>query len=118
MIFFVIKNKKGFDNMKEKIGAIKLELDKDLETIKTTQDIVDIKAKYIGKNGCITELTKNMKDLSPEERKEAGMLSNEIKNYATSKILGKEEEINNAILNEKLSKEAIDITLPGTEIVN
>ena len=104
--------------MKEKIGAIKLELDKDLETIKTTQDIVDIKAKYIGKNGCITELTKNMKDLSPEERKEAGMLSNEIKNYATSKILGKEEEINNAILNEKLSKEAIDITLPGTEIVN
>ena len=104
--------------MKEKIGAIKLELDKDLELIKTTQDIVDIKAKYIGKNGCITELTKNMKDLSPEERKEAGMLSNEIKNYATNKILGKEEEINNAILNEKLSKEAIDITLPGTEIVN
>lgn len=104
--------------MKEKIGAIKLELDKELELIKTTQDIVDIKAKYIGKNGCITELTKNMKDLSPEERKEAGMLSNEIKNYATNKILGKEEEINNAILNEKLSKEAIDITLPGTEIVN
>ena len=104
--------------MKEKIGAIKLELDKDLETIKTTQDIVDIKAKYIGKNGCITELTKNMKDLSPEERKEAGMLSNEIKNYATNKILGKEKEINNAILNEKLSKEAIDITLPGTEIAN
>ena len=31
--------------MKEKIGAIKLELDKDLELIKTTQDIVDIKAK-------------------------------------------------------------------------
>ena len=104
--------------MREKIENIKLELDKDLETIKTTQDIVDIKAKYIGKNGCITELTKNMKDLSPEERKEAGMLSNEIKNYAISKILGKEEEINTAILNEKLSKEAIDITLPGTEIIN
>ncbi len=102
--------------MKEKIETIKLELDKDLESIKTTQDIVDIKAKYIGKNGCITELTKNLKDLSPEERKEAGMLSNEIKNYATDKIANKEEEINNAILNEKLNKEAIDITLPATEI--
>ena len=102
--------------MKEKIGAIKLELDKDLELIKTSQDIVDIKAKYIGKNGCITELTKNMKDLSPEQRKEAGMLSNEIKNFATDKINNKEEEINNAILNEKLNKEAIDITLPATKI--
>lgn len=102
--------------MKEKIESIKLELDKDLETIKNNQDIVDIKAKYIGKNGCITELTKNMKDLTPDERKEVGMLSNEIKNYATEKILAKEEEINNAALNEKLSKEAIDISLPATSI--
>ena len=102
--------------MKEKIESIKLELDKDLETIKNNQDIVDIKAKYIGKNGCITELTKNMKDLTPDERKEVGMLSNEIKNYATEKILAKEEEINNAVLNEKLSKEAIDISLPATSI--
>ena len=102
--------------MKEKIESIKLELDKDLETIKNNQDIVDIKAKYIGKNGCITELTKNMKDLTPDERKEVGMLSNEIKNYATEKILAKEEEINNVALNEKLSKEAIDISLPATSI--
>ena len=102
--------------MKEKIENIKTELDKDLLNVKTTQDVVDIKAKYIGKNGCVTELTKNMKDLSPDERKEAGMLSNEIKNYATEKILGKEEAINNAILNEKLNNEAIDITLPATEI--
>lgn len=102
--------------MKEKIADIKAELDKDLETIKTTQDIVNIKAKYIGKNGSITELTKNMKDLTPDERKEVGMLSNEIRNYATEKISSKEEEINNAILNEKLSKESIDITLPSTEI--
>ena len=102
--------------MKEKVNAIKQELDKDLEVVKTNQDVVDIKAKYIGKNGCITELTKNMKDLTPEERKEVGMLSNEIRNYATEKILGKEEDINNAALNEKLAKESIDISLPATEI--
>ena len=102
--------------MKEKIELIKTELDKDLELIKTNQDIVDIKAKYIGKNGCITELTKNMKDLTPEERKEVGMLSNEIRNYVTDKIGEKEQEINNAALNEKLQKESIDITLPATQI--
>jgi len=102
--------------MKEKIDNIKQELDKDILNVKNGQDIVDIKAKYIGKNGCISDLTKNMKDLSPEERKEVGQLSNEIKNYATNLILGKEEEINTAILNEKLAKESIDISLPATEI--
>jgi len=103
--------------MKEKIENIKSSIDEDIKEVKKLQDIVDIKAKYIGKNGCITELTKNMKDLTPEERKELGMLSNEVKNYATEKILGKEEEINNTILNEKLAKESIDISLPATEIV-
>ena len=102
--------------MKEKIDNIKQELDNDIINVKNGQDVVDIKAKYIGKNGCISDLTKNMKDLSPEERKEVGQLSNEIKNYATNLILGKEEEINNAILNEKLAKESIDISLPATEI--
>ena len=102
--------------MKEKIERIKTELDKYLDLIKSNQDIVDIKAKYIGKNGCITELTKNMKDLTPEERKEVGMLSNEVRNYATEQISAKEQEINNAALNEKLQKESIDITLPATQI--
>ncbi|MBO4601037.1 MAG: phenylalanine--tRNA ligase subunit alpha [Bacilli bacterium] len=104
--------------MKEYITKIKTDFDSDLVNIKTTQDIVDIKAKYIGKNGCITDLTKGMKDINPEERKKLGMLSNEIRKYVTEEISKKEEEINNAILNEKLSKEAIDITLPGTQVNN
>ena len=102
--------------MKEKVETILNELKKDIESVKTSQDIVDIKAKYIGKSGSITELMKNMKDYSPEERKEIGQLVNVGKQEATDIISKKEEEINNAILNEKLSKEAIDITLPATSL--
>ena len=102
--------------MKEKVEQIKNQLLEDIKSVKTTQDIVDIKAKYIGKSGLITDLMKNMKDYSPEERKEIGQLVNVAKNEATEIIGTKEEEINNAILNEKLSKEAVDITLPATDI--
>ena len=56
--------------MKEKTMEIKEQLVKDIETVNTPQDVVDIKAKYIGKAGLITGLMKNMKDYSPEERKE------------------------------------------------
>ena len=102
--------------MKEKTMEIKEQLVKDIETVNTPQDIVDIKAKYIGKAGLITGLMKNMKDYSPEERKEIGQIINEIKNEATDIIQTKENEINTRILNEKLEKESIDITLPATEI--
>ncbi len=102
--------------MKEKVEQIKTSIEEDIKNVKTLQDIVDIKAKYIGKQGLITELTKNMKDYSIEERKEVGMIANSIKNEVTDIITAKEKEINDAILNEKLSSEKIDVTLPGLEI--
>ena len=91
--------------MKEKVESILTDLKKEIESVTKQQDIVDIKAKYVGKQGLITDLMKNMKDYSPEERKEIGRVVNVAKNEAESIINNKLEEINNAILNEKLEKE-------------
>ena len=102
--------------MREKAKQIKESLLKDIENVSKLQDLVDIKAKYVGKSGVITELTKNMKDLSVEEKKEVGMIANVLKNEANEIIQNKECEINTAILNEKLQKEVIDISLPSTGI--
>ena len=99
--------------MKEKVTEIKNQLLEDIKSVNTLQDIVEIKSKYIGKNGVISELTKNMKDYTPEERKEIGQIVNVIKTDANEIISSKEKEINDAILNEKLNKEKIDITLPS-----
>ena len=102
--------------MKEKVQEIKQQLLEDIKSVNTPQDIVDIKAKYIGKTGLVTELMKNMKDIAPEERKEVGQIVNVIKTEANEIISKREKEINDAILNEKLNKEAIDITLPSKKI--
>ena len=102
--------------MKERIESIKTQLLDDLIEVKTPQDIVDIKAKYVGKSGLITELTKNMRDLSIDERKEVGKLSNDLKTDALNMIQKKEDNINISILNEKLKNEIIDISLPSTQI--
>lgn len=101
--------------MKEKCVQIKESLLNEIDSVKTLQDIVDLKAKYIGKNGCITELTKNMKDLSVEERKEVGALANNLKTEVTTIIDKLEMDIKESILNEKLKSEVIDITLPSTK---
>ena len=45
-----------------------------------------------------------MKDLSIEEKKEVGKLSNETKNYVTLEISKLEEYINNLELEKKLEK--------------
>lgn len=102
--------------MKEKADQIKKSLLEDIQSVSTLQDIVDLKAKYIGKSGVITDLTKNMKELSVEEKKEVGMIANKVKAEVSEIIEAKEKEINERILNEKLESEKIDITLPGVNV--
>lgn len=102
--------------MEKLASEIKESLLSEIGKVEKLAELADLKAKYLGKSGRITELTKNMKDLSPEERKSVGMISNTLKNEVTEIIEDKETEINNAILNEKLNNEVIDISLPATKI--
>lgn len=91
-------------------------LKNDLESIKTPNDLVQVKAKYLGKTGVISELTKNMRDLSNEERALVGRYATEIRNIATNLINEKDNKLQEEILNQKLEKETIDITLPSKKL--
>ena len=100
--------------MEDKIKSIKEEFDNDLSKITNLNELNDLRVKFLGKKGCVTELTSNMKDLSIEERKEVGRLSNEIRNYVTNAIDSLEEKLGTEELNKKLESEKIDISLPAT----
>lgn len=102
--------------MKEKCETIKSNLQIDISSVNNLQDIVELKAKYIGKSGCITELTKNMKDLSVDERKEVGALANTLKSEVSAIIEKCENDLKLKALNEKLANESIDVTLPSTKL--
>ena len=102
--------------MNEKIVLIKNELNTDLEKITSLKELGELKVKYLGKKGLVTELTSNMKDLSIEERKELGKISNEVKTYVTDAINELESKLQEEELNKKLESEKIDISLPATKV--
>ena len=102
--------------MEERIKKIREELDNDIKSITNLNELTEVKVKYLGKKGSITELTSNMNELSIEEKKVVGKLTGEIRNYATDLINSKEEEMKLEELNKKLESEAIDISLPSEKI--
>lgn len=104
--------------MKEKVNELKQEVLKRIEGVNDLNVLQNIKTEYLGKKGKITELSSRLKEVDASQKKEFGMLLNEIKTYATEKIDSKQKEIEDRILNEKLEKERIDVTLPGTVIKN
>jgi len=102
--------------MDTKIKDIIEEVRNKIKEIENTNDLNSLKAEYFGKKGKITELSSLMRELSIEEKKEFGKNLNELKNTCNELIDNKRNEIEEKILNEKLSSEKIDITLPATSI--
>ena len=102
--------------MEEQIKIIKESIDNEIVKVNSIPELNELKSRYIGKEGSVSELSKGMNDVPNEEKKEVGIKINEIRNYVTSLITNKEEEIKEKILNEKLNKEIIDITLPSKKI--
>ncbi len=102
--------------MLEKQEMIRKSFVEDLVNVTNTNMLNDLKVKYLGKKGLITELTSNMKDLSIDERKEVGRISNELKNELTEKINALETDLKLKELNQKLESEKIDISLPATKV--
>ena len=102
--------------MKEKVENLKLEVAKKLEKTTTLKEVNDIKVEYLGKKGPVQELTSHMKELNSEEKKEFGMLLNNLKQELTSSIETKIKYYEEEALREKLNSEKIDVTLPATKI--
>lgn len=104
--------------MKETNEKIKLELEEALKGVNTEAELANVKAEFLGKSGMITGLSSKIKDLSNEEKKEFGKSLNEIKTFAEELINSKGRNIEEKILNDKLEKERIDVSLPGVNIKN
>lgn len=89
---------------------------KALESInnaKSLKDLDDIRVNYFGKKGEITQLMQSFKDMAAEERKEFGKIVNEARQSIEELIKDKHTKFNELIINEKLKREAIDVTLPS-----
>ena len=100
-----------------KIEEIKNSL-KDAEKLVTDiESLNDLRIKYLGKKGIISELNQEIRNIPNEEKKEFGMKVNELKELFNNFYNSKKDELENILLNEKLKNEAIDITLPATKII-
>lgn len=102
--------------MKEKVAQLKEQAKSRIENAVSLQELEEIRVKLLGKKGELTEISKGMKNLSPEERPVLGQLVNETREFITNLLESKNVELKEKEKQERLSKEVLDITLPGEDI--
>lgn len=98
--------------MKDKINQII----SDLNNVKNLNELYEMKTKYLGKKGIISDMSLKMKDLSPEEKRELGQALNNMKQVFKENFDKIYDKLETESINEKLASEDIDISLPATKI--
>jgi len=76
-------------------------------------DIENIRVKFLGKKGILTEQLKNLGKLSPEDRPRVGLVVNQAKETLLEKLGAKKLQLESAASIQQLSREIVDVTLPG-----
>ena len=100
--------------MSEKTLELKQEFLLSLENANSMEELENIRIAYLGKKGSVTELLKEMKNLSNEERKTFGQKVNELKNEVTEKIAEKAELLKQKELEKEFnSMPEFDISIPA-----
>jgi phenylalanyl-tRNA synthetase alpha chain len=83
-----------------------------INTVKTKEELQNIKTEFFGKNGQITSQFTSLGSLEPEKRKEFASNLNKIKDDITNQLEQKILEIETNEINGKLKNEKVDVTLP------
>ena len=95
---------------KDKVARIKSKFLAEIQNSQNEKSIYDVKVKYVGRNGELTKILKNLKNLPPEERKAIGPLANLARQEMEKAYENRKKELGEQI---DWEKEKIDVTLPG-----
>ena len=85
----------------------------DFAAVKDPATLENAKARFLGRDGAVTQLLKSVGRLPAEERREAGSRINEAKVRIEQALEARREQLRAAELDRRLHEDRIDVTQPG-----
>lgn len=98
--------------MQQQINKIIAGALKEINAVQDKQQLIQVNAQYLGKNGELSGLMRGLKDLSNEDRPKMGAVLNEARDKIFNAVQEKEQAIENKILEQKVQTEYVDVTTP------
>lgn len=99
--------------MKEKIEALRARFEQELSEAAGSDAIERLRVAYLGKKGSVTELLKGLKDVSADQKKEAGQHINLLKKQVEETLAAQVEKLKAIEVERQIAAaEQYDVTLP------
>lgn len=103
-------------NVEERILAIKEKMS-ELQTASCSDDLTRLWGQYLGKQGEVTLLSRELGKADPAERPALGKAINALRVWAEEQFKAAEVVIRQRELEARYAAEAVDVTLPGDHVV-
>lgn len=102
--------------MKDKLKQIMDEAMTQIDSSDKLEKLNEIKVSFLGKKGELTSILKSMKDVAPEDRPKVGQMVNDARSKIEEHLEEKKKAFEQALREEKMKAETIDVTLLGQRI--
>lgn len=102
--------------LSEKVNSVQKEANAAFLAAKDSKELYELKVKYLGKQGQLSLLMREMGQLSPQERPVFGKWVNEAKQSLEEAYAKRELDIGQAELMAQIEKEQLDLSLPGPSV--
>ncbi len=99
--------------MRERLKEILENSKAEINSAEDLQQLEQIRVKYLGKKGELTQVLRGMGKLSKEERPIIGKFANEVRIEIENKLDSTISIIEEKVKKDRLEREVIDVTMPG-----
>ena len=120
-MIFSNNNKKGATffkerSMKEKLEQILKDALKEIDECADAKSLDEVRVQVLGKQGALTAILRNMREVPMEERKEVGSLANGVREKVEEALKKRGESLEEKALSVAMEKEKVDITMPSVGV--
>ena len=99
--------------MKDQIAALQAAAIREVAETASLAALDEVRVKYLGRKGALTEILRGLATVAPEERKEIGQLANVAKEAVSAVIDERKVALEDQESEARAQRDAIDLTLPG-----
>jgi len=114
--YFVLRRTMEANLMKERLEALREEALASLQHVEHVNALQELRVKYLGKKGALTEVLRGMGSLSAEERPVIGQVANDVRAAIEAVMDEKQNFFQQEETNKRLNEETIDVSLPGRSL--
>ncbi|MFM7424657.1 MAG: phenylalanine--tRNA ligase subunit alpha [Elainella sp.] len=99
--------------LETQLTALRQEAQQAIVALTTLDELEQLRIKYLGKKGSLSQVLGGMGKLSAEERPKIGALANEVKEALQTSLDQKRDALQAAQIEAQLEAEALDVSMPG-----